>query len=265
MSLRACWVPGLPHLLKSEKSPAWTSLSRAYSQLGEELNRENPDVLILYSTQWISVLGTSFQAHPNPKGCHTDDNWYEWGDLPFDLKVDSALAADMSKRVPASRTVSFDGFPIDTGTLVAMKFLNPLNRPVVLVSSGVYCDAQASYAIGREVSRSLEASGKKGIFVACSLLSARYFTEEIDPVADKISSASDDEWNRKILAGLEVGDLNAVAEVAPQYSKEALADMQFNAFHWMRGTLADTQTSGRVLGYGPIWGTGAAVIGFLDR
>ena len=38
-----------------------------------------------------------------------------------------------------ARTVAYDGFPIDTGSIVALKLLNPENKmPACIVSSNVY-------------------------------------------------------------------------------------------------------------------------------
>lgn len=71
----AAWVPGLPHLLHPGKSPSWGNLAQAYQFLNQHVESAKPDTLLIYSTQWISVLGTSFQGQPNPKGIHVDENW----------------------------------------------------------------------------------------------------------------------------------------------------------------------------------------------
>jgi len=223
--------------------------------------------IVLYSTQWLSVLGTSFQAQEEPRGIHVDENWYELGDLPFHFKCDSALSrrfadAVKGKGLPA-KTVDYDGFPIDTGTIVAMKFLNPDGKiPVSLVSSWVYATPETSFTIGAEVKKTICQQGHKTLFVASSLLSSRFLTKEIDPEADAFAVRADDEWNRKVLAHWEAGDWSGLKAYAAQFAKEARADMQFNAFHWLNGILEDKSVRGRVSHYGPLWGTGAAVVEF---
>ena len=62
---RAFIVPGLPHL--AYNNDGWQELKAAYKKAGESIQAMNPDVLVIYSSQWISVLGHSFQADPNPK------------------------------------------------------------------------------------------------------------------------------------------------------------------------------------------------------
>src|SRR5205823_3285712 len=129
----------------------------------------------LYSTQWLSVLGTSFQAHPHPKGLHVDENWYALGDLPFDFKTDSVLAESFASGVAAvgmpTKTVNFDEFPIDTGTIVALRLLDPKGTvPVSIVSSWVYADGAKSREIGRTMREEIERSGKRAFVIACSSL-----------------------------------------------------------------------------------------------
>ncbi len=265
--LRGVWVPGLPHILHPEKSAHWEMHYQAMKNLAENVSAQKPDVLIVYSTQWISVLGTSFQTHPHLKGVHVDENWYELGDLHFDFKTDPRLSESFAKGVEESglptKVVSYDQFPVDTGTIVALNFLNPnAQTPVCLVSSGVYCDSAASFKIGKIMHSRLKSAGKKGIFVASSLLSARYFTQNINPKEDRIRDERDGVWNRKILALLESGNLKEVEECAATFRRESVPDMQFNAFHWLSGTLSQNPVKGRVLSYGPIWGAGAAVVEF---
>jgi hypothetical protein len=36
--------------------------------------------------------------------------------------------------------------------------------------------------------------------------------------------------------------------------------MMFKGFSWLLGAIGRSDVHGRVLGYGPLWGTGAAVV-----
>lgn len=264
MSIKACWIPGLPHLLSPERSESWASLNCALHTLSKNLENEKYDCLVLYSTQWLSVLGTSFQTHPNPKGIHVDENWYEFGNLPFDLKIDTETSLKLSdhlrsKNLP-TKNICYESFPIDTGTIVAQHFLKS-KVPLIIVSSWVYGSSETSFTIGKEMASKLKSLGKNPIFVVSSLLTARFHPIEIDPSKDKISSAVDDEWNKKILGYFEKGDFDAIYEVSKP--KDVILDMQFNGFHWLRGAI--NQSTGKVLGYEPIWGGGASVIEFRDH
>lgn len=263
----AAWIPGLPHVLRPELSPAWASLNEACLKLGERREVIRPDVIILYSTQWLSVLGTSFQAAANLEGTHVDENWYELGDLPFRFcsKPDLArtMATAVRERGLPTRTVAYDGFPIDSGTIVALRFLDPKGEiPVCVVSSWVYASAEASRSIGAAMRAACDRAGVRAWYVACSQLSSRFFTTDIAPGKDRISQEGDDRWNQTVLGMWETGDFASVASLSSEYVREARVDMQFNAFHWLYGVLESRGRTGRVLGYGPLWGTGSAVVDF---
>lgn len=240
-------------------------LREGFRQAGERVQALRPDVLVLYSTQWISVLGHSFQTNPHPKGLHVDENWYDFGDFPFDFHVDAALGERAAKRAAslglATKTVDYQGFPIDTGTLVALRFLNPDSRiPLAVVSCNIYAGQEDSLLLGKAVRQAIEESGKRAVAVACTGLSGRFFTEEIDPQADRFARAEDDEWNRRLLELMAQGKNAEVLARSGEFAQAAVADMGFKAFAWLMGVLGTPSTPGKVLAYGPIWGTGAAVV-----
>ena len=65
-----------------------TGLERA----GAALVQSKPDAILLYSTQWIAVLDQLWQTRPRVSGLHVDENWHEYGELPYKLKIDTRLA-----------------------------------------------------------------------------------------------------------------------------------------------------------------------------
>jgi 2-aminophenol/2-amino-5-chlorophenol 1,6-dioxygenase alpha subunit len=258
-------VPGLPHLTSNLAVESWESLRRGFRQAGERVNTLRPDILVLYSTQWISVLGHSFQTNPNPKGLHVDENWYEFGDFPFDFHVDAALGERAAKRAAslglATKTVDYQGFPIDTGTLVALRFLNPDNRiPLAVVSCNIYAGQEDSLLLGKAVRQAIEEGDKRAIMVACTGFSGRFFTEEINLKADRFAREEDDAWNRRMLDLMTQGKNAEVLAQSREFAQAAVADMGFKAFAWLMGVLGTPSTPGKVLAYGPVWGTGAAVV-----
>jgi 2-aminophenol/2-amino-5-chlorophenol 1,6-dioxygenase alpha subunit len=258
-------VPGLPHLTSTKQVESWEAIRRGLRQAGEQIRNLRPDVLVLYSTQWISVLGHSFQTNPHPHGLHVDDNWYDLGDFPFDLHVDAALSARAAEIAAvsglATKTVNYEGFPVDTGTLVALRFVNPDNSiPIVVVSCNIYAGQEDSLTLGKAVGQAVRESGKRAVIIACTGLSGRFFTEEIDPQTDRVSRSEDDRWNRRVLGLIEQGKNAEVLALSGEYAQAAAADMGFKAFAWLMGVLGTPTSSGKILAYGPLWGTGAAVV-----
>lgn len=267
MIQKAYIVPGQPHiLLGAAKNDGWASLRKSYEAVGREIAKSGAELLLVYSTQWFSVIGHLFQVDPRPKWTLVDQNWYELGEIPYEFRIDPAfgeLYAKVAKeRGMQASTVAYHGFPIDTGTVVALKLLNPDNAiPASVVSCNIYSERDESRALGAAGRAAIDLYGKKTIVVCVTNLSNRFEVAEIDPAKDRISSAKDDEWNRKILEMLGDGRLEDVAQVAREFGREANADMGFKAIWWLGALMGEhNRYDGKVWDYQPVWGTGSAIV-----
>jgi len=259
-------VPGLPHpLLVPDAHPGYGRLRSAFDQARSKIESLKPDVLVLYSTQWVSVIGHQIQADPKPTWIHVDQEWHALGDLPYTFAMDSAYAnayqAAATARGLHARTVSYYGFPIDTGTIVALKLLDPSNAiPACVVSCNMYADRAETIVLGKAAADALHKSGKRAVAVAVSALSNRLLVEPYDPAKERISSLKDDEWNRKMLEILAKGRLEDVCQLAREFTAQANGDMKLKALWWLAAAMGQHNNySGEVLGYESLWGTGGAV------
>jgi 2-aminophenol/2-amino-5-chlorophenol 1,6-dioxygenase subunit alpha len=267
MILKAYIVPGQPHpLLAPEKNQGWSSLRRSYEAVGREIAASGAELLLVYSTQWFSVIGHLFQVDPKPAWTLVDPNWYEYGSIPYEFKIDpefGKLYCGIAKsRGMQAATVAYHGFPIDTGTVVALKLLNPDNAiPASIVSCNIYAEREETRALGAAGRAAIDAYGKKTIVVCVTNFSNRYEVAEIDPAHDRISSQKDDEWNRKLLEMFAEGRLEDVAQVARDFAREANADMGFKAIWWLGAVTGEhNKYDGKVWDYQPVWGTGNAIV-----
>jgi 2-aminophenol/2-amino-5-chlorophenol 1,6-dioxygenase subunit alpha len=264
---KAYIVPGQPHiLLAPEKNAGWASLKNSYEAVGKEIERSGAELLLVYSTQWFSVIGHLFQVDPTPKWTLVDQNWYEFGEIPYEFRIDPKFG-ELYCRIcrehgMQASTVNYHGFPIDTGTVVALKLLNPGNAiPASVVSCNIYAERDESRALGLAARAAIEQYGRKTIVVCVTNFSNRYEVGDIDQAHDRISSAKDDEWNRKLLEMLGEGRLEDVAQVAREFAREANADMGFKAIWWLAALLGEhNRYDGKVWDYQPVWGTGAAIV-----
>jgi 2-aminophenol/2-amino-5-chlorophenol 1,6-dioxygenase alpha subunit len=264
---KAYIVPGQPHiLLAPDRNRGWGSLKKSYQQVGREIEQSGAELLLLYSTQWFSVIGHLMQVDPNPKWVLVDQNWYDLGEIPYQFRVDPefgklycALAKEAGMQ---AATVNYHGFPIDPGTVVALQLLNPNNTvPASVVSCNIYAERDETRELGRIARQAIDRYGKKTIVVCVSNLSNRYEVADIDPALDKISSAKDDEWNRKILEMFGEGRLEDVAQVAREFGREANADMGFKAVWWLAALMGENNRyDGAVRDYQPVWGAGCAIV-----
>lgn len=266
MIVKSFIVPGLPHpLLAPEKSPAWGKLRKGFDEARREIEEINPDLILIFSTQWVSVIGHQIQTHPSPKFVHVDPEFHDLGTMPYEFKMNPQFGETFKKAAQKrglhTRTVAYDGFPIDTGSVVALKLLNPRNIPASIVSCNMYSDRSETIILGKAAKDAVEQTGFKTVAIAVTGFSYRFFTEPFAPSDDRIYSQKDDEWNRKILEILGEGRLEDTSQLAREFSQQAQADSKMKGIWWLAGLMGQNNSyDGKVFEYQPIWGTGAAVI-----
>lgn len=260
-------VPGSPlPLLRPENLP-WGRIASGYARAGRALAAARPDVVLMYSTQWFAVLDQLWQTRKELAGKHVDDNWYEFGDLDYDIRIDTELAhacVAATQRVGVkSRGVNYDHFPIDTGTIVAARLLvGERKTPLVLASNNLYHDGATTERLAKVAVDMAREQGKRVAVVGVGGLSGSVFRTEIDPSADRVARPEDDRWNRRMLDLLERGDVATLRREMPDFAREARADMGFKQMHWILGALDGRFYGARTHAYGPVWGSGAAVVEF---
>lgn len=263
----ACIIPGSPLPYLRSDNPPWAGLATACRALGRSLALARPDVLLMYSTQWMAVLDELWLTRPVLEGVHVDENWYEFGDLPYRMRIDVELAAasiDGCKRIGISaKGVDYDEFPVDTGSIVANAMLNPDGRvPFVIAANNLYHSFEQTEALGAMAADTARRLGRKVAVVGVGGLSGSVFRGEIDIRNDHIVSAEDDRWNREILRLCEQGDIGALRDACPRFAKEARADMGFKHMAWILGALGGRLHGARIHAYGATYGSGAAAVEF---
>lgn len=261
-------VPGSPLPVLKPEAIAWGRLAAAMQRAGRALEAARPDAVLVYSTQWMAVLDQQWLTRKRSTGVHVDENWYEFGDLPFDVHADTELAhacVAASARIGVhARGVNYEGFPIDTGTIAACTLLGigGPQRPLVVASNNLYHSAETTERLGAMAAACADEQGKRVAVVGVGGLSGSLFRTEIDPRSDRIATTEDDKWNQRVLQLIESGDVGQLRRVLPDFAREARADMGFKHFHWVLGALKGRFLGARVHGYGPVYGSGAAVVEF---
>ncbi len=257
-------VPGNPLPLLKPGNPPWKPLLGGFARAAEVLAAARPDVLLVYSTQWIAVLDQLWQTRAHTHGVQVDDNWYAHGDLPVDLRVDVALAEACIAGCAAigvrAKGVDYDGFPIDSGTIVADTLLNRGRVPLVIAANNVYHDFAAVERLAAMAVGAATEQGKRVAVVAVGGLSGAYFDTDIDLADDRIRHTADDVANRGFLAALGGGTDSARAALG-DYAAAASPDMGMKHLAWILGATGGF-AGATTLGYGPTYGAGAAVVQF---
>jgi 2-aminophenol/2-amino-5-chlorophenol 1,6-dioxygenase alpha subunit len=262
-------VPGLPQpLLVPERNEGWGRVRDAFGEARQKLLAAKPDVLVVYSTMWPSVVGHQIQADPEPEWVHVDELFHDLGSIPYKFRIDEEFALGWrdaaNSRGLHARTIAYHGFPIDTGSVVALKLLTPNNEiPACIVSSNVYSDRAESVVLGKAASDVLTAQGKTAAAVVVMSLSNRLFTEFIDPSEDRIHSEKDDEWNRKLLEFFAAGRLEDVSQLSREIHRQIRVQkvVNFKPMWWLSSFMgAHNRYDGEVHAYEAIHGAGAAVV-----
>lgn len=261
-------VPGLPHLLAPRSHPDSTALATAMGRMGDEMHAAGIRRVLYFSTQWISVLGHMLQARPRMHGMHVDENWHDLqgvDNIAYDFVIDTEFAIRLEQAMAqadfSTKLVDYEGFPVDTGTIVADRLLNRGRFKTGMLSCCVYSDAAETERLFKVVTEATKGDAVPTALVIVSGLSGRYFTTEIDPREDHISSPSDDTWNRRMLDLLVRQQVTTLDQVQPEFASQCKADMGFKALSVLKGVgaFAGDRTI-RQLAYGAIYGTGAAVV-----
>jgi 2-aminophenol/2-amino-5-chlorophenol 1,6-dioxygenase alpha subunit len=262
----AALVPGMPQLLAGEPAPSWAALAAAARATGEDLRAQRPDALIVLSTQWFTVLGHQLQTDPHPTGTRVDENWYayDYGTLSYDLRVDGELAERWAQEIEAdglqARRTNYEGFPIDTGVVVAHPLLDPAGTvPIAQVSCNLYAPAETLGELAAAALRAAAALKRRVAFVAVSGLSSALTQRWIAPAEDRIEVAENERWDRRMLDLLAAGHLSEALALREEYARSAQADSQFRALAFLAGT-GCLDVPADVRAYGALWGTGGAVV-----
>ena len=262
-------VPVHPHtVLVPEQNEGWQRLRDAFDDAAQRIKDADADLLVIYSTTWPSIIGHQIQADPNPEWVMVDHDFHDLGSIPYSFNIDADFAEAWNvaneKRGLKSRTINYTGFPIDVGSVVALKLLNPDNAiPAVIVSSNVYANRAETTVLAKSCLDVIKATGRKAVAVTAMSLSNRMFTAPIEPKDDKIHSLKDDEWNRKILEFLGEGRLEDVGQLSRTIHKQIRVQkvVAFKPMWWLSGMNGNRNNlTGDVLAYEAIHGAGGAVV-----
>lgn len=261
-------LPGSPLLTLQRNVPAYAELLAGMAQVSREIEELQPDTLVIYSTRWLAVLDQQWQGRARITGLHVDDNWHEFGEMRYDITTDVSLARACMKAANRagvhSKLVDYAGFPLDSGTLSVNALVNGDGVfPTLVVANNLYLDYDKTRSLGELAAAQATAQGKRVVVLAIGELSGTAFRDERPLADDKIATATDDDWNRRMLKLIEQRELDELARQLPDYLAQAKVDMGFKHFAFALGALGGRLGNAKVLAYGPQYGNGAAVVRLL--
>ena len=260
-------VPGHPLPLLRADNPPWIDLIEGLEAAGKALRAARPDVILVYSSQWVAVLDQLWQTRRRLRGVHVDENWHAYGDLEYDIDVDVVFAEACSAACGPigvrAKGVNYDGFPIDSGTIVACSALNPNGKlPLAIAANNIYHDWDTAFRLGEMAASQALVLGRRVAVVGVGGLSTSTFRREIDIADDHIAGSEDDRWNRRMLELLERWETAAIRAHVESAADTVKIDNGFKHLAFVMGAIGEICHGARVHAYGPTYGAGAAVVQF---
>ncbi len=277
-------APHPPHLVYAsnpvQNEPkaecGWENLRWAYERCRKSVLAKKPDVLIVHSPHWQTIVGHHFLGLERFKGLSIDPIFPHLFRYNYDVNVDVDLSlsiAEESKKLGLiTKIMKNPDFRVDYGTITSLHLINPeWNIPTVAISSN-----NSPYYFSNEVGQkqmmllgeatriAIEKSGKKAVLLASNSLSHRHFTKENeipeDMSGEHIYNHAQYLWDMQLLDLMKKGKSQEVLDTLSEFIDMASAEVKAGALAWMLSALGIPKYPAEVHGYGTVIGTGNAVV-----
>lgn len=281
------WLaPHPPHLVYAENPPqneprsrgGWEQLRWAYDRCREKLKSQKPDVILVHSPHWQTVVGHHVTAVPELTGVSVDPIFPHLFRYRFAMQVDMELAAAIHHEARTlgltCKKMQNPKFRVDYGTIVSLHMMNPdWDIPIVAISANnspyFYDDHIAQdemIRLGQATCRAIATTGRRAVLAASATLSHYHFAREPNPELpedmsrEHIFNHSQYEWDMRVLELMRSGKTRQLLAVLPEFMRETAAEVKAGSLTWMLAAMGFPEIPAQVHGYGSVIGTGNAVV-----
>src|SRR4051812_4654218 len=279
-------APHPPHIVYGEnhwrnepKSECgWEVLRWGYERARKHFLEKKPDVFLVHSPHWQTVIGHHFLGIPEFHGLSVDPIFPNLFRFNYDIKVDVELAELIAEEGARdgliTKMMRNPNFRVDYGTIVSCHMMNPeWDIPIVGISSNnspYYFSnemgQQQMLRLGQATKRAIEKSGRRAVLLASNTLSHRHFTTEPDIPEDMsrehVYEHSGYLWDMKVLDLMRKGRTRELIAVLPEFMDMAVSEVKAGSLAWMLSALDFPSYPAEVYGYWTVIGTGNAVVGW---
>ncbi len=277
-------APHPPHLVYGENPPqnqarsecGWEGLRWAYERCRANIKALKPDVLVVHSPHWPTVVGHHFLGLQHFKGLSVDPIFPHLFRYSYEVTVDVDLSMQIrdacAKAGMHTTVVKNPNFRLDYGSIIALHLINPQwDIPVVLISSNQAAfyfsnevGAQVAKSLGDATREAIEISGKRAVLLASSSLSHRHFVHEPDIPEDmsfeRIHHHGQYLWDMKVIDMMKQGQCRELLDIMPEFIEMASAEVKVGSLNWMLEAMEVPDYPAIIHGYGTVIGTGNAVV-----
>lgn len=277
-------APHPPHLVYGENPPqnkprskgGWENLRWAYERARQKIKELKPDVILVHSPHWQTIVGHHFLGVPHLKGLSVDPIFPHLFQYSYDMDVDVELADACIEEARAegliAKKMANPNFRVDYGTIVSLHMLNPdWDIKVVGVSannSPYYFSHDVAQEqmikLGEATRRAIEKTGRKAILAASNTLSHLHFDKEPqvpeDMSKEVVYSFDQYQWDMKVIELMKEGKLDELMNILPEFMEKTAAEVKAGALVWMLSAMGFPKMPATVHGYGTVIGTGNAVM-----
>ncbi len=277
-------APHPPHLVYAENPPqnepraqgGWEPLRWAYERARRSIEALKPDVLLVHSPHWTTLVGHHFLGVPRLSGKSVDPIFPNLFRYQFDMTVDVALAeaccTEAQQLGLTAKMMRNPNFRVDYGTITTLHMIRPQwDIPVVGISannSPYYLDLNTGVeqmeTLGKATRRAIEKSGKRAVLLCSNTFSHYHFQEEPEIPEDMSrehpQSYQGYKWDMRMIELMRKGEIREVMRLFPQWVEEAFAEVKSGAFPWMIAAMDYPSVPAELHGYGTVIGTGNAVM-----
>lgn len=281
------WLaPHPPHLVYGDNPPqneprsrgGWETLRWAYERCRLKIKTQKPDVIIIHSPHWQTVVGHHITAVPELGGISVDPIFPHLFRYKFQMQVDVELAEAVYDSARAlgltAKKMLNPRFRIDYGTIVSLHMLNPdWDIPVVALSANnspyFFDDSIAQdqmTRLGEATYQAIKNTGRRALLAASNSLSHLHFSAEPNPELpedmsrEHVYSHAQYEWDMRVLELMRHGQVAQLMRILPDFMRETFAEVKAGGLTWLLAAMGFPEIPAEIYGYGSVIGTGNAIV-----
>jgi 2-aminophenol/2-amino-5-chlorophenol 1,6-dioxygenase beta subunit len=277
-------APHPPHLVYGENptrneprsTGGWEMLRWAYERCREKIKTWKPDVILVHSPHWMTIVGHHFLCVPHLQGISVDPIFPHIFRYRYDMDVDVDLAdacyEEARKEGLFAKKMTNPNFRVDYGTIVSLHMLNPdWDIPILGISANnspyfysTEIGQEQMLKLGRATARAIAKTGRRAVLAASNTLSHLHFDREPDLVEDMnkevIFNNSQYQWDMRVLDLMRRGQTEQLMTVLPEFMEKTAAEVKSGGLTWMLSAMGFPVIPAQVHGYWTVIGTGNAVV-----